>query len=82
MQDAGSPKENRADDLNGEALRPSAEYPVPLVLPGYEGNRNIRWLRRIEVSDAPWMTRGETSKYTDLVPNGWARQFTFVVETK
>jgi sulfane dehydrogenase subunit SoxC len=68
--------------MNGEALRPSAGYPVRLVLPGYEGNANIKWLRRIEAGDAPWMTREETSKYTDLMPDGTARQFTFVMEAK
>lgn len=68
--------------MNGEALRPSAGYPVRLVLPGWEGNINIKWLRRIEVGDQPWMTREETSKYTDLMPDGTARQFTFVMEAK
>ena len=82
------PMEKAMDDallayaMNGEALRPSAGYPVRLVLPGYEGNSNIKWLRRIEVGDEPWMTREETSKYTDLMPDGSARQFTFVMEAK
>lgn len=67
---------------NGEALRPSQGYPVRLVLPGWEGNINVKWLRRIMVGDKPWMTREETSKYTDLLPDGTARQFTFVMEAK
>lgn len=67
---------------NGEALRPSQGYPVRLILPGWEGNSNIKWLRRIMVGDKPWMTREETSKYTDLLPDGTARQFTFVMEAK
>ena len=67
---------------NGEAIRPEQGYPIRLVLPGWEGNTHIKWLRRLEVSDVPFMTREETSKYTDLMPNGMARQFTFVMEAK
>ncbi len=67
---------------NGEAIRPEQGYPLRLVLPGWEGNTNIKWIRRIQVSDVPFMTREETSKYTDLLGNGKARQFTFVMEAK
>jgi sulfane dehydrogenase subunit SoxC len=67
---------------NGEALRPEQGYPLRLVVPGFEGNMNIKWLRRLEVSDMPFMTREETSKYTDLHPNGRAVQFSFVMEAK
>lgn len=86
--DRSIPMEKALDDallayaMNGEALRPPQGYPLRLVLPGYEGNSNIKWLRRIEVGDGPWETREETSKYTDLMPNGTARQFTFVMEAK
>ena len=65
---------------NGEAVRPQQGYPVRLVLPGYEGNMWVKWLRRIEVGDRPWFTRWETRTYTDLMPDGLARQFTFVNE--
>lgn len=67
---------------NGEAIRPEQGYPIRLVLPGWEGNTHIKWLRRLEVSDVPYQTREETSKYTDLLANGKARQFTFVMEAK
>lgn len=67
---------------NGEALRPEQGYPLRLLLPGYEGNTNIKWLRRLEVSDKPFMTREETSKYTDLMPDGTARQFTLEMDAK
>ncbi len=67
---------------NGEALRPEQGYPLRLLLPGWEGSTNIKWLRRLEVGTAPFMTREETSKYTDLMPDGTARQFTFVMEAK
>ena len=67
---------------NGEAIRPEQGYPLRLLLPGYEGNTHIKWLRRLEVSDKPFMTREETSKYTDLLANGKARQFSFDMEAK
>lgn len=53
-----------------------------LVLPGYEGNTWVKWLRRLKLGDKPFQTREETSKYTDLMPDGSARQFTFVMEAK
>jgi len=67
---------------NGEAIRPEQGYPLRLLLPGYEGNTHIKWLRRLEVSDKPFMTREETSKYTDLLANGKARQFSMDMEAK
>jgi sulfane dehydrogenase subunit SoxC len=67
---------------NGEAIRPEQGYPLRLMVPGYEGNINIKWIRRIELSDRPFMTREETSKYTDLRPNGKAVQFSFDMEAK
>ena len=67
---------------NGEALRPEQGYPLRLILPGFEGSTNIKWLRRIKLVDKPTMTREETSKYTDLMPDGTARQFTFLMEAK
>ncbi|MFT4720696.1 MAG: sulfane dehydrogenase subunit SoxC [Candidatus Azotimanducaceae bacterium] len=65
---------------NGEALRPEQGYPVRLINPGWEGNTCIKWLRRLEVGDQPWYQREETSKYSDLMPDGNAREFTFVQE--
>lgn len=82
------PTEKAMDDgllvygQNGEALRPEQGYPIRAIWPGFEGNSNIKWLRRIEVGNRPWETREETSKYTDLLSDGIARQFTFVMEAK
>jgi sulfane dehydrogenase subunit SoxC len=68
---------------NGEAIRPEQGYPMRLFLPGWEGNISIKWLRRLEVSDKPFYTREETSKYTDLITTtGKARIFTFTMEAK
>lgn len=67
---------------NGEALRPEQGYPMRLLLPGFEGNINVKWLRRLKLGTAPFMTRWETAKYTDLMPDGKAYQFSLVMEAK
>ncbi|MGN6099004.1 MAG: sulfite dehydrogenase [Bosea sp. (in: a-proteobacteria)] len=82
------PLEKALDDvliafaMNGEALRPEQGYPLRAVIPGWEGNLWVKWLRRIEVGDMPWMAREETSKYTDLLADGRSRRFTFVMDAK
>lgn len=67
---------------NGEPLRPEQGFPVRLLLPGWEGNTNIKWLRRIKVGDEPFMTREETARYTDALRGAEARQFSFVMDAK
>jgi sulfane dehydrogenase subunit SoxC len=82
------PLEKALDDcmlafaMNGEALRPEQGYPLRLVVPGWEGNMWVKWLRRIEVGDQPWHAREETSKYTDLMEDGRARRFTWAMDCK
>jgi sulfane dehydrogenase subunit SoxC len=68
--------------MNGEALRPEQGYPLRAVIPGWQGNLWVKWLRRIEAGDQPWETREETSKYTDLMPDGRSRKHTFVMDAK
>ncbi len=67
---------------NGGALRPEQGYPLRLVVPGWEGNVNVKWLGRLHVREGPAMTREEAVVYTDLMPDGTARHFTFVMEAK
>jgi sulfane dehydrogenase subunit SoxC len=82
------PMEKAMDDAliawgqNGEPLRPANGYPIRLFLPGFEGNANIKWLRRLELVKEPGMFRDETSKYTDPLPNDTARQFSFLLDAK
>lgn len=82
------PMEKLLDDAlivyaqNGEPLRQPNGYPARLLLPGYEGNMSVKWLRRLELIDQPNMSRDETAKYTDPLPNGTARQFSFVMDAK
>lgn len=66
---------------NGEAIRPTQGYPARLLLPGWEGNTNVKWIRRIEISDQPFMTREETSKYTYPV-NDKIRMFSFEMDAR
>lgn len=86
--DRSLPIEKALDDcvvaykMNGEALYPEQGYPMRLVVPGWQGNLWVKWLRRIKIGDQPWHTREETSKYTDLLPNGKARRFTWVMDAK
>lgn len=66
---------------NGEAIRPEQGYPARLLLPGWEGNMNVKWLRRLELDDEPWMTREETSKYTYPVKDR-IRQFRYDIDAR
>jgi sulfane dehydrogenase subunit SoxC len=66
---------------NGEPLRPAHGFPIRLIVPGCEGNMNIKWLRRLKFGDQPWMTRWETARYTQLLANGKAMQFQLRMET-
>jgi sulfane dehydrogenase subunit SoxC len=67
---------------NGEAVRPENGYPIRLLNPGCEGNSCVKWLRRMEFSDSPFMTREETSKYTEPVIGEIARQFSLVMDAR
>ncbi len=82
------PLEKALDDVlvafkaNGEALRKEHGYPVRLVVPGWEGNLWVKWLRRVEVLAEPVESREETSKYTDTLADGTSRKWTWVMDAK
>ena len=82
------PLEKALDDVmvaffaNGEALRKEHGYPVRLVVPGWEGNMWVKWLRRVAIYDQAVESREETSKYTDLMADGTARKWTWVMDAK
>jgi len=67
---------------NGEALRPETGYPARLLLPGWEGNASVKWIRRLELAQRPFFTREETSKYSDPLPGGKTRMFSFEMDAK
>ena len=82
------PMEKALDDVlvafkaNGEALRKEHGYPVRLIVPGWEGNMWVKWLRRIEVTGQAIESREETSKYTDTLEDGTSRKWTWVMDAK
>ena len=67
---------------NGEMLRPENGYPLRLVVPGVQGVSWVKYLRRIEVGDAPYGTKDEALHYVDLMPDGSHRQYTSIQECK
>jgi sulfane dehydrogenase subunit SoxC len=67
---------------NGERIMPGNGYPMRLVLPGYEGNMNVKFLRRIQLVDQPAMSYYEARNYSPLLPDGKAYKFYFVNEVK
>lgn len=42
-----------ADTMNGKPLPPEHGYPLRVVVPGYIGARQVKWLARVEVQAAP-----------------------------
>ncbi len=68
--------------MNGEMLRPENGYPLRLVVPGVQGVCWVKWLRRLEVGDAPYATREESTQYVDLMPDGLQRQYAIIQECK
>ena len=82
------PMEKAMDDAmlalyqNGERLRPENGYPLRLILPGWEGVLNVKWLRALKAADRPIRARNESARYTELLPSGKARMFTFTMDAK
>ena len=82
------PMDKALDDVlvafkaNGEALRKEHGYPVRLVVPGWEGNMWVKWIRHIEVTNSPVESREETSKYTDTLSDGVSRKWTWAMDAK
>jgi sulfane dehydrogenase subunit SoxC len=67
---------------NGEALRPAQGYPLRLIIPGWEGNANVKWLHSLKLTDQGYMARDETAKYTELMPDGKAWMYAFQMDAK
>jgi sulfane dehydrogenase subunit SoxC len=67
---------------NGERIMPGNGYPMRLLLPGYEGNMNVKFLRRIKLVEQPAMSMYEARTYSPILPNGKAYRFYFLQEVK
>jgi sulfane dehydrogenase subunit SoxC len=53
---------------NGEPVRPDHGYPLRLIVPGFEGIYNVKWLRRIKVVEREYLTFQEHSRFLGLKP--------------
>ena len=67
---------------NGEPLMPGNGFPMRLLLPGYEGNMNVKFLRRLKLVASPAMSYWETQVYTEPMPRGKSYNFDFLNEVK
>jgi sulfane dehydrogenase subunit SoxC len=82
------PLEKAMDDMlvaygqNGEPLRPEQGYPLRLLVPGWQGINNVKWLRRIKVVDQPYMAMRESTKYPSLRLDGKSRWYEFEMGPK
>jgi len=61
---------------------PGNGYPMRLLLPGWEGNMNVKYLRRIKLVEQPAMSYYEARTYSQILPNGKAYKFYFLQEVK
>jgi sulfane dehydrogenase subunit SoxC len=88
MLDRSVPVKKAYDDAliaiyqNGERLMPGNGYPMRLLLPGYQGNMNVKFLRRIKAVYQPEMTFFETKNYSQVLPGGKTWRFHFLMEVK
>jgi len=82
------PVEKAVDDAlialyqNGEPIRPEQGYPARLILPGWEGIRQIKWLRSLQISNRPLLSKYDTVSYTELMPDGTFDRFSFAMDVK
>ncbi|SDF84731.1 sulfane dehydrogenase subunit SoxC [Celeribacter baekdonensis] len=67
---------------NGEPLRPSQGYPMRILMPGWEGNAQIKWLHRLELADRPAWSKDESGLYADPLANGKLRMMSLAMSVK
>jgi sulfane dehydrogenase subunit SoxC len=59
--------------MNGEAIRPQQGFPLRLIVPGFEGIHQIKYLRRVKVVDRYYMTYDD---YGHIQPDARAAALT------
>ena len=67
---------------NGEHLMPANGYPMRLLVPGYQGNMNVKFLRRLKAIEQPAMTFFESKTYSQILPGGKTYRFNFLMQVK
>lgn len=65
--------------MNGEPLRPQQGYPLRLIVPGFEGIYQVKYLRRIKVVDRYYMTYDD---YGHINPDPKAAALTHMIGPK
>ena len=66
LQDALAPENLLAFGMNGAPLTPEHGFPSRLVMPGWYGMSQVKWLTRIEVTDRPYEGRHMARNYQSL----------------
>ncbi len=66
LQDAMNPNNLLCYEMNGEPLPQPHGYPVRLIVPGWYGIANVKWLKRIEVRDTRYMGRFMAKDYVTI----------------
>ena len=64
---------------NGEPLRVEQGYPIRVIVPGWEGPFNVKYLKHIKVVDQPYMAWNESMNHSSREPDlgGKARWYHF-----
>jgi DMSO/TMAO reductase YedYZ molybdopterin-dependent catalytic subunit len=57
IEDAMNPANLLCYEMNGSPLPAANGFPVRLIVPGWYGVANVKWLRRIEVRDSRFLGR-------------------------
>ena len=66
IDDAMNPNNILCFEMNGAALPAAHGAPVRLIAPGWFGIANVKWLRRIEVRNKPFMGRFMARDYVTV----------------
>lgn len=66
VSDATRPEVLLCYEMNGEPLPPQHGFPVRLIVPGWYGVANVKWLSRIEVMETRWAGRFMARDYVTI----------------
>lgn len=66
LADAMNPNNILCYQMNGASLPPANGFPLRLIVPGWYGIANVKWLTRIEVRDSRFMGRFMARDYVTI----------------
>ena len=66
VTDALRPEVLLCYEMNGEPLPQEHGFPVRLIVPGWYGVANVKWLSRVDVTDRRWAGRFMTRDYVTI----------------